>query len=254
MIIKKIVIANWKMNPSNLKDAVKLFSLTKSVSQKNKKTSVVVCAPFVFLSALYKSSSTKCSLGVQNIHSDQVGSFTGEISVKMLKDFKVSYTIVGHSERRAMGEDDAFINQKIKMAIKSGITPILCVGEKERTGDAWYLHTVKTQVDASLEGLRPSDLSKIIIAYEPVWAIGKDAVRVATPSECEEMVIYIRKVLSDKFGAKNTQAPKIIYGGSVDSKGARDFVMNGGVDGFLVGRASLNPKEFEKIIEAIDSI
>lgn len=254
MLKRKIVIANWKMNPPSTKDAIKLFSLTKSIAQKNKKTSIVVCAPFIFLSALSKSATTKCALGAQNMHFESIGAFTGEVSSKMLKDSKVSYVILGHSERRAMGEDDAFINQKIKTAIKSGITPILCVGEKERTGDAWYLHAVKTQVDGSLDGLRPSDMSKIIIAYEPVWAIGKDATRPATVSECEEMVIYIRKVLSDKFGAKNAQIPMIVYGGSVDTKEAQDFMTNGGVDGFLVGRASLNPKEFEKIVQIVDSI
>lgn len=254
MKTKKIIVANWKMNPLNTKDAIKLFSSIKSTSQKNKKTSVVVCSPSIFLPVLSKYSSIKCALGAQNMHFETNGAFTGEISAKMLKDSKVSYVILGHSERRAMGEDDIFINQKIKMAIKSGITPILCVGEKERTGDAWYLHAVKTQVDGCLEGLRPSDLAKIVIAYEPVWAIGKDSVRVATPSECEEMVIYIRKVLSDKFGAKNAQTPMIVYGGSVDSKEAQDFMMNGGIDGFLVGRASLNPKEFEKIVQIVDLI
>lgn len=242
------------MNPLGTKESVKLFSSIKDLSKNLKKNSIVICPPSIYISSLSKLVSSKCMLGAQNAYIDSVGSHTGEVSPNMLKELKVTHVILGHSERRLMGETNELINQKIKASLKAKIIPILCVGERERTGDAWYLHAVKTQLDECLLGLKSSNLKDFVIAYEPVWAIGKDATRVAVPSECEEMVIYIRKVLSDMFGAKNAHTTPILYGGSVDSKDAQDFLLHGSVDGFLVGRASLNPKEFGKIMQIAESI
>ena len=165
----------------------------------------------------------------------------------------VLVTSLGHSERRAMGEKNEDVNKKIKAALSLGIIPIVCIGEKERDQNHEYLAFVKEQIEVGFKNIPKETLSKIIIAYEPVWAIGKNAAREATPEEFLEMRIFIKKVLSIMFGVKN-EIPRIIYGGSADEKNVLDFVKNGEADGFLVGRASLDPKKFSNIINTIENI
>jgi triosephosphate isomerase len=243
---KKIVIANWKMNPISEKEAERLFiSTSKSISGL-KKTEVVACVPFVYLQKLRKLAK-KIKLGAQNIFYGESGAYTGEISAEMVYDAGVRHVILGHSERRTMGETNEEVNKKIRSALAGGLAPILCVGEKERDENHEYLNLIKTQVEECLRGVSKISISKVIIAYEPIWAIGKNAVREATPAEFLEMKILIKKVLSDMFGVK-TKISRIIYGGSVDEKNAADFVKLGEADGFLVGRASLDPGKFSKII------
>jgi len=235
------------MNPSSEKEAV---SLAKAINKKG----IVICPPFVFLSSVSKnlkagSSKLKATLGAQDISPESQGSFTGEISPSMLKNLGVKYAIIGHSERRMLGEINYLINRKIKTALKSGITPIVCVGEPHRDPQMKYLGFMKRQITETFKGLSPKDFKKIIIAYEPVWAIGKSAEREATPEESQEMAIFIKKVLSDHFGRGSVKNLKILYGGSVNEKNAKEFLTCGGVQGLLVGRVSLDQKKFNEIIK-----
>lgn len=238
---KKIIVANWKMNPTSEKEAISLAKATD-------KNGVIISAPFVFIPVV-KKVLKKAKLGAQDIAPSSVGSQTGEVSADMLKGFGVKYVIIGHSERRAMGESNNIVNKKLKMALKSGLTPIVCVGESHRDNQMKYLGFVSAQINESFKNLSSVDFKKIIIAYEPVWAIGKDAEREATPEESHEMAIFIKKVLSDTFGGNNAKNVKILYGGSINKKNSYSFLNYGGVDGLLVGRASLDQKEFNEIIK-----
>lgn len=248
--MKKYIVGNWKMNPITREEARALFTETKKYTTKLKKTNVILCVPSVYIADCKALVSARCLLGAQNIAHEQTGAYTGEVSGSMLKKLGVSHVLVGHSERRALGENNLCINQKIRQAFKADIIPIFCIGEKERSlHDAWYLHAVKTQIEEGLVGLKPAQLATLIIAYEPVWAIGKDAKREATPYESEEMAIYIRKVLSDMFGPASAKKVAVLYGGSVNEKNASLFLQSGGVDGLLPGRVSLNPKSMATLIE-----
>ena len=215
-------------------------------------TTLVVCAPFVFLPILKKIGlSARLSLGVQDVSAFFGGAHTGDVSGEMAKDAGARYAIVGHSERRAMGESNALINQKIICALSAPLTPILCVGERDRDHGVWYLHEIKKQLEECLAGIPRAKISSVVIAYEPVWAIGKDAVRETTPEECREMMIYIRKVLADSHGAKIAHAVRILYGGSVDEKNGASYLSAGSADGLLPGRLSLEPKKMEKLLTTL---
>jgi triosephosphate isomerase len=255
----KIIIGNWKMNPLTLKEAEKLFgSVAKGVSAV-KKTEIVICPPFLYLPSFAKVSTgkeklKKISLGAQDAYPGDVGAFTGEVSAEMLYNIGARYAILGHSERRALGENNIDINKKIRASLSVGLRPILCVGESMRDESHGYFNLVKTQLEECLAGVSKTIISKIIIAYEPVWAISSTALRRdATPEDSHEMVIFIRKILFDKFG-KDASGIKIIYGGSVNEKDARSFLQNGGVDGALVGRASLDAKKFLQIISVAENL
>jgi len=247
MAKKKIVIGNWKMNPLSIKEGEKLVSLFVKNLPKVKKTDIVFCPSYVLL-ALARRLSKKINLGAQNGFVGDVGAYTGEISFGMLRSLGVSYVILGHSERRALGETNTDINKKIKGALFSSVTPILCIGESVRDENHEYLNFVKTQLEESLQGITKNNLKEIIIAYEPVWAIGKNATRTATPEEFLEMSIFIKKVLTDKFGKPHVEQVRIIYGGSAHPENVLSFLKIGKAEGFLVGRDSLDVKKFLEIV------
>jgi triosephosphate isomerase len=249
---KKIIIANWKMNPLTLRDAEKLYGgLSKEVS-KIKKTNIVVCPPFTYMDKL-KKLSRKISLGAQDAFWGETGASTGEVSASMLSEIGVKYVILGHSERRALGESNETVNKKLKAAISAGLSPILCIGENDRDENHEYFSFVKNQLLACINGIPKNLLYKIIIAYEPVWAISTTANRRdATPADAKEMTIFIRKILSDKLGT-GMKMPRIIYGGSVNNRDAGEFLTQGGVDGLLVGKASLDVKKFTDIIKIAEN-
>ncbi len=233
------------MNPSTEKEAVRI---AKASDFKD----VIIAAPYVFIPAI-KKVLKKASLAAQDVSWEKGGAYTGEISAPMLKNLGVKYVIIGHSERRnltAGGDNDEIVNKKIKAVLKFNLIPVLCVGERERDEEMKYLSFIKDQLMIDLRGVQGNMLKKIIIAYEPVWAIGKKALREATPGESLEMVIFIKKVLSDIYGVKAVNSLRILYGGSVHPKNAKEFSMGGGVNGFLVGRDSLDLKKFNEIIKA----
>ena len=249
---KKIVIANWKMNPMTLKEAGMLFAGTVKLLSGIRKTQVVVCPPFIYLEKL-KKISKKISLGAQDAFWGEVGAYTGEVSGEMLCNLGAKYVILGHSERRAMGEKDIEINKKVKSSLTSGLRPILCVGENARDEDHSYFSLVKAQLEGCLSGVSKESISRVIIAYEPVWAISTTIGRKdATPEDFLEMSIFIRKVLVDKFGIK-TKMSSIIYGGSVNDKNVGDFLKHESADGVLVGNASLNQEKFSKIVKICEA-
>jgi len=243
-----LIIANWKLNPQTSVEAKKIFTNIKKVSSKLKNITTVICAPYIFIPELKKIASKKCMLGVQDIAVATEGAHTGLVSVSMVKKFGATYTIVGHSEVRARGETDAIVRAKVTTAITNGLIPVICVGEQVRDGQGFFWHTIKEQVSTAINNLPRKALGSIVIAYEPVWAIGKDALRPATPAECFEVVLFIRKIISDIFSPADAHNVQILYGGSVTPKDALGFIEHGGVDGYLVGHESLLPKHFDTIL------
>ena len=253
-VTKKIIIGNWKMNPLTLKEAEQLFSGVAKAVSRVKKTDIIICSPFVYLDRLTKIRTSKIKLGAQDAFWEETGAFTGEISPDMLYNLGVKYVILGHSERRALGETNALVNKKIKTSLLSGLIPILCVGESVRDESHSYFNLVKIQLEECLNGISRNSISKIIVAYEPIWALSSTVNRRdATPVDSREMAIFIRKILSDKFGSE-AKKTRIIYGGFANEKNVRDFLENGGVDGLLPGKVSLDAKKFVEIIKIAENI
>ncbi len=252
--MKKLIVANWKMNPKSQKEAEILFKNIAKGVKNIKNTEIVVCLPFLFLFGIKKLKNKKIILGAQNVASEQSGAYTGEISSEMLYDAGVKYVIVGHSERRALGETNEIINKKLIQNLKSKLIPILCVGESVRSHDGFYLATVKEQLASCLVGIPKTQIKNIVIAYEPVWALSSTIDRQdATPHDFEEMKIYIRKILTDIFGSVAISSIRILYGGSANKDNTLSFLRIG-ADGLLLGKASLDSKNFAKIVEIASTI
>lgn len=248
---KKIVIANWKMNPETPVEAKKIYTALKRDAGKVRGVDTYVCPPFVFLPELAKQGVTqKVKLGVQDLFYEDSGAHTGQVSPPMVAGYKAKLALLGHSERRAMGEDSKLIGRKARHVISSGMTAVVCVGERERTQEGDYYRFIKEELEEAITGLKRTDLKKLIIAYEPIWAIGKRAEEALDPEALYEMVLFIRKVLTERFGRAPAQRVPVLYGGSVKPENATSFVHRGGVDGLLVGGASLNPEQFTSICKA----
>ncbi len=246
---KRIIVGNWKMNPISLDLAKKLFKSTKSTADKLNSVKVIVCPPFVYIPSLVKTISS-VSIGAQNVNAEGQGSFTGEVSPLMLKDLGVSHVIVGHSERRKMGETDENISNKVQALLEQDISPILCIGEKERNEDGSHLEFLKEQIKNSLNKVNKKNIDKLIVAYEPIWAIG--AKEAMNSSEIYETSIFIKKVLSDIYGHDLAVSTPILYGGSVNFRNALEIFEKGQVDGLLIGRESVNPPSFVELLKTVD--
>lgn len=250
---RNLVVANWKMSPETLEEIKKVFNGTRSVAKGLKNTDVVICPPFPFLHPLAKLNCPKnVFLGVQNIFGELKGAFTGEVSVGMVKNLGVKFCIIGHSERRAMGETNEVVRKKIQVAFDSGLIPILCIGEKERDKEGNHLGFIRNQIKECLTGLQKKHLVGIIIAYEPIWAIGKSYKEAMDPTDIHETVLFIKKIISELFGRDIADGCRILYGGSVEAENAGETIRIGNVDGFLVGHASLFPEQFSLILKAAD--
>ena len=252
--VKSLVVANWKMNPETIEKAKEIFRGTKAVVKDLKNTKVVICPPFVYLSDLEKINDSKILIGAQDMFWENTGSFTGEISPIMLKKEGEGYVILGHSERRELGETEEMIAKKIASAIKAGLIPILCIGEKERDIHGEYLHFLRKQIINSLGKLPKRFLAKLIVAYEPIWAIGKSEEEAMKPADLHEMTIFIKKILVELYGQAVGMTVPVLYGGSVNHNNAKDILVHGQVQGLLVGRESLNPKKFGELLKEVDSI
>ncbi len=250
--MNKIVIANWKMNPASQKEAESLFKGISQSSKKVKNSQIIICPPQPFLFLAQKYKTKKVFLGSQNVSKDKNGSHTGEVSAEMLFNLGVRYVIVGHSERRLLGENNKIVNEKILNTLKSKIQPILCIGETTRDKDGFYLSFIKDQIKECLNNVPKAQVKNIIITYEPVWAISTNKTREATKEEFMEMKIFIKKIISDIYDAKIAHSLPILYGGSVNALNAKSFIFDGGADGLLVGRDSLNSKKFEAILNVIN--
>ncbi|HVY35982.1 MAG TPA: triose-phosphate isomerase [Candidatus Paceibacterota bacterium] len=244
-----LIVGNWKAAPEKTKDALVLAKATRALAKKNKKVSVIVCAPFVHISTV--ATAFPYHVGAQGVSPSADVPHTGTVTAGMLKSLGVSYCIVGHSESRARGETNEMVRDEILRLIEKKITPIVCIGEKKRDTQGWYLSEIKDQLESFLRVIPRAALPKIVLAYEPVWAVGAKALREATPAECHEMTIYIRKVITDTFDQASANKTRILYGGSVDETNANDFLAHGGVQGLLVGRQSLQPKHFEALVRSL---
>lgn len=251
---KKLVVANWKMNPPTAAEARFLFSKTKLFGSRLERVETVICPPFSYLGFFPHSGTTRVSLGAQDVFWQNTGRATGEISPEMLRDLGVSYVIIGHSERRALGETDEIVSKKLKAVLSEGLVPIVCVGEKERDADGQYFGILKNQIKLSLAGAKRVDLRGIVIAYEPLWAIGKSARDAMKPAGIRETEIFIRKVLTDLFDAETAQAPLILYGGSAEPENTHAILTEGGVAGLLVGHASLDAETFTRMLRSANSL
>lgn len=253
---KPIIIANWKMNPSSDKDAAVLFSRVRKGIAGIKKADVVICPPFVYFAALFNivrgRSTALGKLGAQDIFWEESGAFTGEISAGMVKKAGATYAIIGHSERRRnLGETDEMVNKKIKAALRSGIVPIVCVGEWMREVPGVIPEIVETQVRAALAGLTAGEFKNGVIAYEPVWAIGTGTPE--TPEGATKAAMIIRKIVREMLGPDSEKKVRVIYGGSVNAENAASFIARNmrGMEGLLVGGASLKADEFVKIVKSM---
>ncbi len=249
-----LVIGNWKMNPQTDVMAKRLVTEIKKSIGRHEGIEVVIAPPTIFLPIVgtVRGGSSAFQIGAQNVHTEALGAFTGEVSLPMLKSFDVTYVIIGHSERRKAGEAEDDIQKKVSAVIKGGGTAVLCVGEAHRDHAAQYLSDIERQVRTACAGLSRSKLSSLVIAYEPVWAIGTG--HTATPGDIHEMRLFIEKTLSDLYGRNYAQKIRILYGGSVNDKNAAEILRDGMVDGFLVGGASLHAKEFTGIVKAMAAL
>lgn len=246
---KTLIAGNWKMN-NDIEQSLKLIEGLKSLSDKfDNNVDVLVCPTFTSLyvvKEVLKDSNIK--IGAQNMHFEDNGAYTGEISPVMLKKMEIEYVIIGHSERRQyFNETDETVNKKLKSALKYDIIPILCVGETlEQRENKIEKETVKNQIVKAYENIEPSDAVKIIVAYEPIWAIGTG--KNATSEQANEMASFIRKCISEIYDKQLSDKVIIQYGGSVKGDNAKDILSQSDIDGALVGGASLKAEEFLKII------
>lgn len=251
--MNKLIIGNLKMNLLSVAEREQyLKSMEKELKGKKLKNSeIVLCPPFIHLEAFQKFKKTR--LGAQDVFPESKGSYTGEISPLMLKNFGCEFVIVGHSERRRyFSENNHEINLKLLAVLKDGLKPILCVGETKIEKDNHEtLRVISKQVKDALVGISRAKAQQIVIAYEPVWAIGSGLV--PTANEVMEGKLLIRKILVDLFGKKYAEMVKILYGGSVSSKTVKQVCVDSGMDGALIGRESLTPHEFVKIAIIINN-
>jgi len=258
---KKLIVFNWKMNPTSLEEAKKLFALILTpktsalpAGRYNLKPNLVICPPFIY-SPIFSSVSghqSSVKLGAQDSFWENSGAYTGEISAAMLKNLGVKYVIVGHSERRNyLGETDEMINKKVKAALGAGLKVILCVGESlkiRKKAKKVIKNFIKNQLQKDLKGLSrvKSQKSNVIVAYEPRWAIGTG--NYCQPEDALEIIKFIKNFLNSKFIIHNS---RVLYGGSVTGKNIKEYLKFKEIDGVLVGGASVNQKELKRILNII---
>jgi len=250
MTRKKLIAGNWKMNKTSA-DAVTLVKEIAAEAGRISEVDIVVCPPFTSLETVGKAlEGTSIRLGAQNMHHEASGAYTGEVSASMLRAIFASYVILGHSERRTyFAENDKFINQKVLTALKNQLKPILCVGETlaERESGS-TLKVVQTQIEADLEGVSKDQATNLVVAYEPVWAIGTG--KVATTEQAQEVHAFIRSLLVKLFGDAVAQKIRILYGGSMKPANAPELLSQKDIDGGLIGGAALEARSFLDLIKA----
>lgn len=249
-----LIAGNWKMFKTHLEALQLVQKLGYELAEHRfDRVEVALCPPFTALrtvQTLIDSDRLSFSLGAQNMYHEEEGAYTGEVSPPMLKALRVRYVILGHSERRQyFGESDDGVNKKVKSALAHQLTPIMCVGETESEREAGQTEaTVETQVRGGLDGLTPEQTSKIVIAYEPVWAIGTG--KTASPEDAQEVHAYIRALVSKEFSDEVGEGMRILYGGSVKAGNTAALMAQADLDGALVGGASIDAAEFAGIVKA----
>lgn len=248
---KKIIIGNWKMNPETLEQAKDISVIINKNISKIKNINLVLCPPFVFLNEVSNvlNKNKKISLGAQDIFIGSGVSHTGEVGADMLKNIGVKYVIIGHSDRRESLDTEQLVREKLFGTLENGFKAILCIGEKDRNEHGDQYGQVRGQVESALIKLPKKFLKNLIVAYEPIWAIGKKEGDAVKPEDLHEMSIFIKKTLSDIFGIKEAEKVTIIYGGSVTKNNAKEIIEKGNVSGLLIGRESLKPENFLELIK-----
>ena len=244
---KAIIAGNWKMNKTATEAAELIDALIPAV--KDAGCEVVICVPFTDLvTAVAKTKGTNIHVGAENVHFEKSGAFTGEISADMLTDLGVEYVVVGHSERRQyFGETDATVNQRAKAAIAAGITPIICVGESLEQRESGVTNAVVSgQTKAALDGIEAKDVETLVIAYEPIWAIGTG--KTATKEDANATIAVIRGAIAEVYGKDVAEKVRIQYGGSMNPKNASELMSMPEIDGGLIGGASLKAEDFSKVV------
>jgi triosephosphate isomerase len=247
---RKLIAGNWKMNKTSA-DAVGLAQEIVAAVGKQNEVDVVVCPPFTAVEAVGRVlEGSEVRLGGQNMHHEASGAFTGEVSAPMLRAIFASYVILGHSERRTLfGETDEVVNRKVNAALRNQLRPIFCVGETLAEREAGStLRVVQTQVERGLEGVSREQATSVVIAYEPVWAIGTG--KVATTAQAQEVHAFIRGLLVKLFGEPVAQRVRILYGGSMKPANAPELLAQSDIDGGLIGGASLEARSFVELVNA----
>lgn len=246
---KTVIAGNWKMNktPSETKE---FMTTLKTILPKGRWCDIALCVPAVCIPAAVRAMrETRVGIGAENCNPNPSGAYTGEIATNMLVDAGCKYVIIGHSERRAMGETDADVNAKVLAALDAGLIPIMCCGETlEQRETGITTEWITMQIKSGLKGVPEEKIRKVIIAYEPIWAIGTG--KTATPEQAEEVCESIRTVIRKLYNSKNARAISILYGGSMNEKNAFELLAQPDIDGGLIGGASLVPEKFVQIIEA----
>lgn len=251
---KILVVANWKMNPSTHTEASKIFNGIKEFAHTLNNVQTVICPPFVFLDKLAQEySGPQILFGGQDVFYEAKGSYTGEVSPSQLYSVGADYCIVGHSERRKLGSTNTDVSRKVKILLDSNITPIVCIGENERDTHGKYLNFLRKQIIKALSKIKKREISKVVIAYEPIWAIGKTDDDAITPQKLQETSLYIKRVLREHFGNTNADQTMIIYGGSVEPENAEELLREGDIQGFLIGHASLKSDSFNAILDSANN-
>lgn len=248
-----LMAGNWKMNKTIPEAVVLTQQLCNQYNRAWEDVDIVLCPPAIDLKSAFTVidfDKTDIALGAQNVHWEESGAFTGEISIPMIKDAGCEYCIVGHSERREyFAETDTTVNLKVKALVEAGIAPIVCVGESLAMRDSGdYLEFITAQVRAAFAGLDAVDMKRVVVAYEPIWAIGTG--RTATPEQAEEVCGAIRALLAELFGADVAEATRVLYGGSMNVGNVASLLAQPDIDGGLVGGASLAADSFRQLIEA----
>jgi triosephosphate isomerase len=245
-----LIVANWKAYVEDLKKAKKLFLVSKRLARTTR-SHIVLAPPAPLLGALAVHNKSKVAFAAQDISITTGGAVTGEITAAAYTATGATYAIIGHSERRAMGDTDSIIAEKLVRALAHGLIPILCIGEQERDGEGRYLAFIREKLTVALAALAQKERSKVIIAYEPLWAIGKTAAFAIGPNDLAEMTLYIRKVLAELLPGKSSTHSLVLYGGSVEPNNIRDLAASSSVDGFLIGHASVDPITFTLLVKQL---
>ncbi|GIM31517.1 triose-phosphate isomerase [Paraclostridium bifermentans] len=244
---KPIIAGNWKMHKT-IAEAVEFVNEIKG-KVNNTDVEAVICAPFTLLKDLKEATKgTPIKIGAQNMHYADNGAFTGEISAPMLKELDIDYVVLGHSERRQyFNETNETVNKKVLKALESGIDPILCIGEtlEEREADKTK-DVCKVQTEKALENVTAEDMKKVVIAYEPIWAIGTG--KTATAEQANDVIAYVREVVKGLYGEEISEEVRIQYGGSVKPSNVSEIMNQTDIDGALVGGASLQPADFTELV------
>lgn len=245
---KKLIVANWKMNPGTAAEARTLFLATRRAAAAARRVSVTVCPPFPFLPLFSRLANGVITLGSQDAFWRNGGPHTGEVSPEILKDSGATLVLVGHSERRARWETDDVVSRKAQAVVREGLSALVCVGERARDENGDFFGVLREQIKTTFSKVQRRFLSDIAIAYEPLWAIGKNWRDAASPSVVRETAIFIRKVMADMFGDAGIAVP-ILYGGSVGPENTGALLRDGDIAGFLIGHESLDAEAFAWIIQ-----